>query len=537
MTIPAVICVASACVCLYVALLTARLSRVKGWGEQRLLALASVGAAFTIAFDLAQTMADVPPRVVIVASRWQLVWPAINIAAWLYFSRIVLQLRPTWFEPIWSVTTVVLSALAVIPGVVYADRLMPPIVVPWAGATYHMPEPTAVADAVFFLDSVGLAIIAFRFTRAVLQGRHEFRWHMIGCAVCGIAGVNDCLVSSGAYVNVLLIDAGYMVPLAATAMAQTASLLLISRDLESSNAQLERALADANAAARVKDAFLANTSHELRTPLNTIINVPEGLLQHFRQIDLARCRACRASFELEPGEGQEARCPQCGAHDLEREDATVMDLEPAQVRHHLESVERSGRHLLSVVDDILNYAKLEAGAIHLRREMLSISALFEDLRHIMTPVAKKQGVALDFIQQDPAHTFRADRVRWAQVMINLISNAVKFSPPGGRVEIRAEARDGGHLFSVRDFGVGIAPEHHQMVFEAFRQVDEGPTRAAGGTGLGLALANRLVRLHAGTVSLESAIGAGSTFSVWLPAQQPASDPPIESAGILAENVS
>ncbi len=169
----------------------------------------------------------------------------------------------------------------------------------------------------------------------------------------------------------------------------------------------------------------------------------------------------------------------------------------------------------------------------IQREPMSVSAFFSELAQVMTPVASKRGITLDFDHGADDFEFYADPVKWMQVLINLLSNAVKFSPPDGRIEVRAEL-DSEHVrFTVRDFGIGIAPENHAMIFEPFRQVDGGHTRAVGGTGLGLALTQKLVRLHGGEVSLESALGTGSTFTVRLPAAHQGPRPAARSETSLA----
>jgi signal transduction histidine kinase len=518
MTVPAAICLVSICLCLYVAFLTARLSRVPGWKHQRYLAIASLSAAWFIFGDIAQSTPSTPDSLVVLASRWQMLGPAAYVVAWMYFSREVLGLRQTWREPACALASATLFVLCVVPGAVYLDSVQPPLNVPWARATYRFAEMTPLVLGVYVFLLSALAVVAVRFAHAILKGRRDFVWEFIGCAFILLAAINDMLVTLRAYSNILLIDAGYVVPVAATTMAQTAALVGISLDRAATNEKLVAALATAKEAARLKGEFLATVSHELRTPLNAIINIPEGLMQHFREGLLLRCPRCQAAFELEtPDGGAEPRvCPECHAPGpMARLPATHLELDPADVLRHLGTVQRSGKHLLSVVDDILDYSKLDAGRLQIVREWGSVATLFGDLTQIMSPVAGKRGVELAFASAAD-FSFYADPVRLSQIMLNLISNAVKFSPPGGRVEISAEADDKGATFRVRDFGVGISPENHHLIFEAFRQVDGTHTRAVGGTGLGLALTRRLVALHGGEIGVDSALGRGSTFSVRLP---------------------
>ncbi|MBL8921578.1 MAG: response regulator [Myxococcaceae bacterium] len=288
----------------------------------------------------------------------------------------------------------------------------------------------------------------------------------------------------------------------------------LSQSLQLRAEELAGALVKAEEASRVKSEFLANTSHELRTPLNAIINIPQGLLEQFHEVRRARCGACGALFELEAGESAEVACPSCHARQLTPEQKLTMALGPDETAKLLKSIVRSGNHLLAVVNDILDYSKLEAGRVVLHREPVAVAALLEDLRLAMEPVATRAGVTLDVGTADA--TLEADRVKLSQVLINLVGNAIKFSDGKGAVTVRA-TRDGDVVrVSVRDQGIGVAPEHQALIFEGFRQVESSNTRRFGGSGLGLAISRQLVALHGGTLSVESALGKGSTFTIELP---------------------
>ena len=282
--------------------------------------------------------------------------------------------------------------------------------------------------------------------------------------------------------------------------------------------RLGRALAAANDSTRIKGEFLANVSHELRTPLNTIVNVPDWLLESFPLERGARCAACETTFELEAGErvDQHARCPECGVVGrLASADVRRFDGDPIEVAEHLTAVRRSGKHLLDVVDQVLEMSKAESGQMRARKESLDAGAIVARALSTLAPIAARSGVRL-LHSATPGITLDADPVKLAQILINLVGNAVKFSPDGGVVEVRVEARPRAVRFSVHDEGIGIAPENHSMIFESFRQVDGGATRRYGGTGLGLAITKKLVELHGGTVWVESALFRGSTFHVELP---------------------
>lgn len=288
----------------------------------------------------------------------------------------------------------------------------------------------------------------------------------------------------------------------------------LSASLQLRAEELATALVKAEEASRIKSEFLANTSHELRTPLNAIINIPQGLLEQIHEVRRARCGACGALFELEAGESADATCPSCQAAQLTLEQQLTMSLGAEETARLLKSIVRSGNHLLAVVNDILDYSKLEAGRVVLHQEPVAVAALLDDLRLTMEPVATRAGVKLDIGTADT--TLEADRVKLSQVLINLVGNAIKFSDGKGTVTVRAARAGDVVRLSVRDEGIGIAPEHQALIFEGFRQVESSNTRRFGGSGLGLAISRRLVSMHGGTLGVASALGEGSTFTIELP---------------------
>ncbi len=247
-----------------------------------------------------------------------------------------------------------------------------------------------------------------------------------------------------------------------------------------------RDLADANlriqGANRAKSQFLANMSHELRTPLNSIIGFSEIL-----------------------GDRLEGR------------------IEPRFSRF-LANILTSGRHLLSLINDILDLSKIEAGRMELNFEPVSINDVARGVASVMQGVTARRHIDLRLELADDLPVVVADPPRLKQILYNLLSNAVKFSGEGETVWLRTGRVDPleGGLESpgveilVEDRGIGIRSEDHQLVFEEFRQVDGGTARNMGGTGLGLALVKRFTEMHGGRVRLESAPGEGSTFRVHLP---------------------
>lgn len=243
------------------------------------------------------------------------------------------------------------------------------------------------------------------------------------------------------------------------------------------SARVERALRERNAALetadRLKSEFIANVSYELRTPLNAIIGFAEILnLQYF------------------------------GA------------LNERQIEYSRGIVDASQR-LLSLINDILDIATIEAGYLQLEREPVEIPALLADLQTIAAERARNRGLTLTVQCPPGIGAILADQRRLKQAIYNLISNAINFTPEGGRVTVSAQREDGAVLFSVADTGVGIAPEDQDMVFEKFargsRVAQEG-----GGVGLGLSLVKSLVELHGGTVTLQSAAGAGTRVTCRIP---------------------
>jgi signal transduction histidine kinase len=300
----------------------------------------------------------------------------------------------------------------------------------------------------------------------------------------------------------------------------------LSDSLQQRNRELTIALTRAEEAAKVKSQFLANMSHELRTPLNAIINIPEGLQEDFVVQDVVRCGAWEALFEPEADDVIDARsaCPSCSATgQLARDARRVYVGDPERTRKHLATIHQGGRHLLSLITDVLDFSKIEAGKAVLRVEPVELSRLLSDLRAALLPLAEPKRITLRMTGVAEGRVIEADPTKLVQIFTNLIGNAIKFSDEGSVVEMRVEVREGAGtvVMSVADQGIGIHPKDHDLVFEAFRQVDGGDTRRYGGSGLGLTITRDLVHLHGGTIRLESAPGVGSTFFVELPVTQAA----------------
>jgi diguanylate cyclase (GGDEF)-like protein len=248
-----------------------------------------------------------------------------------------------------------------------------------------------------------------------------------------------------------------------------------TEELERTNKELERA-------SQHKSRFIANMSHELRTPLNSILGFSEVLAEK-----------------------------------------TFGELTENQERY-VRNIHSSGKHLLELVNNVLDIAKIEAGKYEMSYQTFQAEDMLAEIFSIMRPMAEKKAVELSFGVADDVGGVTADTVKLKQVFYNLISNAIKFTPEGGSVRVTVGREDGKGdsesqeftKFTVADTGVGIRPEDIDRIFDEFEQADTAFSRQYGGAGLGLALTKKLVELHGGKVAVESRLGEGSTFHVRIP---------------------
>jgi signal transduction histidine kinase len=241
------------------------------------------------------------------------------------------------------------------------------------------------------------------------------------------------------------------------------------RESEDKSRQLE-------VASRHKSEFLANMSHELRTPLGAVIGYSEILLE-------------RVFGELNDKQAQ-----------------------------YLESILASSRHQLSLINDILDLSKVEAGMVDLELSTFNLGDVLDAVVTLVRAPATRYGVTLSLEVDRGVADITADERKVKQILLNLLSNALKFTPEGGRVALKASLADRLVEVAVSDTGIGIAAADQEIIFEEFRQVGGEYTRKREGTGLGLALARKFVLLHGGSIAVSSAPGTGSTFTFTLPVQ-------------------
>jgi signal transduction histidine kinase len=241
------------------------------------------------------------------------------------------------------------------------------------------------------------------------------------------------------------------------------------------NDQLRNVYAELEEASRHKSEFLANMSHELRTPLNAIIGFSEVL-----------------------------------------RDEMVGPVNEKQAEY-LDDIISSGHHLLSLINDVLDLSKVEAGQVELEVHPFSLREALERGVVMVRERATEDGVRVALDTDPEVDVVDGDERRIKQVIFNLLSNAVKFTPSGGEVDVSATRINGEVRVAVADTGPGIAPEDRARIFEEFQQTETGVGHREG-TGLGLALSKRFVELHGGRIWLESEVGHGSTFTFALPAR-------------------
>jgi len=250
-------------------------------------------------------------------------------------------------------------------------------------------------------------------------------------------------------------------------------------ELATQNELLRRQAIELEQASRLKSQFLANMSHEFRTPLNAILGYTHMLLQG-------------VAGEL-----------------------------PANVKRQLTRIDSNGRHLLTIINEILDITRIEAGKMPMQVSEFNLNELVSEVMTELDPVITRSRLMVSARLSPESPVMVTDRQKVKQIVVNLLTNALKFTHQGG-VEIGVEMEPDRRTASVAvtDTGIGIAPENHEKIFEDFRQVDDSPSRQYGGTGLGLAICRRLANALGGRITLQSNLGEGSTFTLTIPAEAP-----------------
>ncbi len=243
------------------------------------------------------------------------------------------------------------------------------------------------------------------------------------------------------------------------------------KEAEQSLVQAKIAAETAN---RAKSEFLANMSHELRTPLNSIIGFSDLLL-----------------------------------------DGNAGEIADVQ-KKFLGNISTSGKHLLSLINNILDLSKIEAGKMELNYELFGLYNTIDEIKQVISPLAQKKNIDLKVVNDGSLQEIYADRVRFKQILFNLANNAIKFTPQGGKVTISTTRIKDKAQFAIKDTGIGISEEKKSSLFLPFTQLDSSLNRFHEGTGLGLSLVKKFVEMHGGNIWVESELGKWTVFTFELP---------------------
>jgi two-component system, sensor histidine kinase and response regulator len=256
---------------------------------------------------------------------------------------------------------------------------------------------------------------------------------------------------------------------------------LLEKQVATQSQQLKDALIAAEAASKSKHDFLGSMSHELRTPLTCVIGLSSTLLQW-------------SSTKQK------------------------MHLSPEKQHEYLHLIQQSGKHLLSLINNILEFSDVESGKHLLEIQQVSLPEVVKQTLHLLQESAEAKNIELrsEVNLKLEQNSFFADEIRLKEILFHILSNGIKFTPQGGKVILRVWREQHQVVFQIEDTGIGIAAEEIPLLFEKFKQIENVRQRVYGGTGLGLALTKKLVELHGGTIEIESALGQGSVFTVYLP---------------------
>jgi signal transduction histidine kinase len=349
----------------------------------------------------------------------------------------------------------------------------------------------ALGAGLFTLAIVSLHFTAMAAVRYVPDSSHPVSTHVINSFALAVvvAACAAFIVSQG--LVVALVDRYLVMRAQGEALRlrnYIAELETTQQALEKTSADLTTALDAAEAASKSKSAFLASMSHELRTPLNAILGFSEVV-------------------QLE----------------------TFGPLGSGRYKEYLGHIHHSGAHLLSLINDVLDMSRLDAGHTDLQEAVFDPAELIAESLQMVTGQAHQARIALSTDIGRGLPWLKADQRRIKQILINLLSNALKFTPAGGHVQVSARLTEAGLALAVADSGIGIAREDIPKALERFGQVDSRLERKYEGTGLGLPLCKQLAELHGGVLVLESAVGTGTTVTVTLPRDRLAARPAAVAA--------
>lgn len=309
--------------------------------------------------------------------------------------------------------------------------------------------------------------------------------HMFVCpAEKGKCPISDLGQTVNKSERILINSAGEKIPIlksVSSVLMEEGKCLIESfvdlRQIKETEKELIHSRIEAESANRAKSDFLATMSHELRTPLNSIIGFSDLILE-----------------------------------------GNTGELTPLQQRY-LGNISVSGKHLLSLINNVLDLSKIEAGKLDLHLEGFSADEVFTEIEQLAVPLADKKEVIMNYSVDRNLKWIYADKIRFKQILYNLISNAIKFTPKNGRVDVTVEKADDVLKVSVKDTGIGISEDDMKKLFQPFTQIDSAANRRYEGTGLGLSLVKRFVELHNGKIMVESVEGAGTDFIFELPLRE------------------
>ena len=364
----------------------------------------------------------------------------------------------------------------------------------WNPAIIYTHVAGNVLTAVSYF-AVAAALLIFTLRRPDLEFRALFIAFIVVFGLCGVAHLSDVVTlwvpaygAQGLYklltgvASLVTAMIGWRLLPQALALTSPAQLLAVNARLQQeieghcrTETQLHAARERAEQANKAKSDFLANMSHELRTPLNAVLGFSEALSAEF-----------------------------FGKLNAKQHD-------------YIDSIHRSGRHLLQIINDILDLSKIDAGRLELVREPVDVAEMVAAAVDLIRPSAEEHGVTVTTELVPHLPVIEADELRLRQILLNLLSNAVKFTLPDGSIRVCVRVHDGHQLeIVVSDTGIGMSPQDIPRALEMFTQVDNTLTRKYEGTGLGLPLSKALAELHSGQLKIASAPGRGTTVTVLLP---------------------